>query len=170
MEYIQVPSCDAFRAQEIFKSYCETFPEDERRSEQQFRGLFKNPKVKVLSVLENLQNIGYLVTWELTNFVFVEHFEIFSQFRSMKYGSEIIGDLYKNYSHIVLEAEPATQSADATRRIGFYERNGFGIIDEKYIQPCYDPQKRSLNLWLLANWKPEKTDWITEEIYDVVYC
>jgi len=170
MEYLQVPSFDDFRAQEIYRSYCETFPEDERRSEKQFRELFKNPKVKVLSVLENLQNIGYLVTWELTGFVFVEHFEIFSQYRSLKYGSQIISDLFKNYLHIVLEAEPANLGDDAKRRIAFYGRNGFGIIDENYVQPCYDPEKQALNLWLLANWQPEKTDWIKEEIYDVVYC
>ncbi len=120
--------------------------------------------------LEDLKNIGYLITWKLTNFVFIEHFEIFSEFRSLKYGSEIIGHLYKNYSHIVLEAEPADQDETAARRISFYERNGFMVIDENYVQPCYAPDKNSLSLWLLANWQPEKTDWIKEEIYDVVYC
>lgn len=170
MEYLQVSSPDDFRAEEIYKSYCETFPEDERRSEKQFRNLFTNPKARVLAVLDDLQNIGYLVSWELTNFVFIEHFEIYSQFRSQKYGSQIIADLYKNYSHIVLESEPEDQDEDARRRIAFYQKNGFLIIDETYVQPCYDPEKKPLNLWLLANWQPEKTDWIKEEIYDVVYC
>ncbi|WP_332023798.1 GNAT family N-acetyltransferase [Kaistella sp.] len=170
MEYLQITSFDDYRVQEIYKSYCETFPEDERRSEQQFRHLFSNPRVKVFSVLKDLKNIGYLISWELTNFVFIEHFEIFSEFRSLKYGSEIISHLYKNYSHIVLEAEPEDQDENAARRISFYEKNGFMVIDENYVQPCYDPEKNSLNLWLLANWQPEKTDWIKEEIYDVVYC
>ena len=109
MEYLQINSFDDYRVAEIYKSYCETFPEDERRSEQQFRHLFSNPRVKVFSVLKDLKNIGYLISWELTNFVFIEHFEIFSEFRSLKYGSEIISHLYKNYSHIVLEAEPEDQ-------------------------------------------------------------
>ena len=170
MEYLQVSSSDDFRAEEIYKSYCETFPKDERRGEKQFRHLFTNPKVRVFSVLDELQNIGYLVSWELTNFVFIEHFEIFSEFRSQKYGSQIIADLYKNYSHIVLEAEPENLDEDAKRRIDFYQTNGFLIIDETYVQPSYDPEKKSVNLWLLANWQPEKTDWIKEEIYDVVYC
>ncbi len=170
MEYLHITSFDDYRVEEIYKSYCETFPEDERRSEQQFRQLFSHPRVKVFSVLEDLKNIGYLITWELTNFVFIEHFEIFSEFRSLKYGSEIIGHLYKNYSHIVLEAEPANQDETAARRLSFYERNGFMVIDENYVQPCYAPDKNSLSLWLLANWQPEKTDWIKEEIYDVVYC
>ena len=77
MEYLQVHSFDDFRAQQIFQSYCETFPEDERRSEKQFQSLFSNPNVKVFSVLKDLKNIGYLIIWELSNSVFVEHFEIF---------------------------------------------------------------------------------------------
>ena len=74
MEYLQINSFDDYRVEEIYKSYCETFPEDERRSEQQFRHLFSNPRVKVFSVLKDLKNIGYLISWELTNFVFIEPF------------------------------------------------------------------------------------------------
>lgn len=169
MEYLQVTTFEDFRAHEIYESYCATFPEDERRNEDQFRTLFSNPKVKIFSVLHELKNIGYIISWELTNFVFIEHFEIFSEFRSMKFGSEIIAHLYKNHSHIVLESERANLDETAKRRIAFYEKNGFAIIDETYMQPAYDAGKKSLNLWLLANWKPEKTDWIKEEIYDVVY-
>ena len=142
MEYLQIPSFDDYRVQEIYQSYCETFPEDERRSEQQFRSLFSNPRVKVFSVLEELKNIGYMISWELTNFVFIENFEIFSEFRSLKYGSEIINDLYRNYSHIVLEAEPENLDENAGRRIDFYQKNGFVVIDENYVQPCYSPEKK----------------------------
>lgn len=170
MEYLQVSAADDFRAEHIYKSYCSTFPEDERRSEDQFRQLFKNPKVKVLAILNELDNIGYLVLWELTDFVFIEHFEIFSEFRSLKYGSEMLAHLFRTYSHIVLEAEPEHLNDDAVRRIAFYSKNGFSVIDENYVQPCYEEGKNSLQLLLLANWAPEKTDWIKEEIYDVVYC
>ncbi len=169
MEYLQVATADDFRAEHIYNSYCSTFPIDERRSEPQYRLLFSNPKVKVLTILNGLDNIGYMIVWELTDFVFIEHFEIFSEFRSLKYGSEIIAHLFKNYSHIVLEAEPEQQDNDAIRRISFYRNNGFSVIDENYIQPCYEYGKNTLNLWLMANWQPEKTDWIKEEIYDVVY-
>ena len=99
----------------------------------------------------------------------MEHFEIFSEYRSLKYGSEIIADLFRDYSYIILEAEPETLNSDAQRRIDFYKRNGFKIIDEQYIQPSYGEGKSPLKLWLLANWQPEKIDWIKEEIYDIVY-
>ncbi|MEC5157656.1 GNAT family N-acetyltransferase [Chryseobacterium sp. MP_3.2] len=170
MEYLHVTSFDDFRAQEIYKSYTETFPPDERRNENQFRQLFSKQKVKVLTVLHELENIGYLICWQMTDFIFLEHFEIFSEFRSKKYGQTIISDLFKDYTHIVLETEPAAFSPEAKRRISFYEKTGFGVIDEHYVQPCYEDGKNSLDLWLMANWKPEKTDWIKEEIYDVAYC
>ncbi len=170
MEYLQIPTYDDYRAVEIYASYCVTFPPDERRSEQQFSKLFSNPCVKVCSILHELKNIGYIISWELTGFVFIEHFEIFSDFRSLKYGSDVISHLFKSYTHIVLEAEPENLDENARRRIEFYRRNGFEVIDENYEQPCYEPSKSALKLWLLANWQPEKTDWIKEEIYDVVYC
>lgn len=170
MEFLQITSADDFRVKEIYDSYCATFPADERRNEKQFRGLFNCTKMKMISVLHDLQNIGYLITWELSGFVFVEHFEIFSEFRSRKYGSDIIQHLFKTYSHIVLEVEPENTSEDAKRRISFYKKNSFAVIDETYVQPPYEEGKNALQLWLLANWKPENTDSVKEEIYDVVYC
>ncbi len=170
MEYLEITNPDDFRAVAIYKSYCTTFPEDERRSEKQFRALFPHQKVRVLAVLHELENIGYLICWELSDFVFIEHFEIFPEFRGKKYGSQIVADLFKKYSRIILEVEPADLNEDATRRIYFYGENGFSVVDETYMQPAYSPEKEQLKLWLLANWQPEKTDWIKEEIYDVVYC
>lgn len=170
MEYLQITTHEDYRVADIYKSYCETFPPDERRGEAQFEDLFSHQKVKVFSVLKDLEAVGYLVLWELTNFVFVEHFEIFSPFRSLKYGSEILRDLYRDYSHIVLEVEPEGTSEDAHRRVEFYRKNGFTIIDENYQQPCYTPDKNPLPLWLMANWQPEQPLHVKEEIYDVVYC
>lgn len=169
MEYLPIPSYDDFRVPPIYQSYTSSFPEDERRSETQFRELFHHPIVKVYSVQDQANNIGYLIIWELSGFVFVEHFEVFQPFRSKKYGSVIIGHLFKNHPKIVLEAEPEQHDELAKRRIGFYQRNGFGVIDTQYIQPPYGAGKNPLNLWLLATWNPENITKIKEEIYDVVY-
>ena len=104
MEFIQITSLDDFRSKEIYSSYITSFPEDERRSPEQFSQLFNNEKVKVFSVLNDRKYIGYLIAWELTEFVFIEHFEIFSEFRSQKFGSEVIQKLFRDYSKIILEA------------------------------------------------------------------
>ncbi|MEG0584634.1 MAG: hypothetical protein RR476_08700, partial [Cetobacterium sp.] len=48
---------DDYRVQQIFHSYSTTFPEDERREWSQFIKLFEHPNVKVISVLNNTENM-----------------------------------------------------------------------------------------------------------------
>ncbi len=169
MEFLQITSPDDYRVQQIFHSYSTTFPEDERREWSQFIKLFEHSNVKVISVLNDTENIGYLIIWELTNYVFVEHFEVFSEFRNLKLGSHITDYLFKNYPRIILEIEPEHLNEDAKRRFSFYQRNNFNLIDETYVQPSYGEGKKSLNLWLLANYIPENLEEVKEEIYDIVY-
>lgn len=169
MEFLQITSPEDYRIKQIFESYSSTFPEDERRDWDKFVRLFVHPKVKILSVLNNTQNIGYLIIWELSNYVFVEHFEVFSEFRNQKLGSHITNYLFKNYPRIILEIEPENLNEDSKRRFSFYQRNGFNLIDDLYIQPSYGEGKKSLQLWLLANYHPENVKELKDEIYDIVY-
>lgn len=169
MEFLQITSPDDYRVQEIFDSYCKTFPVDERRDWKKLSALFTNPGVKIISVLHESKNIGYLIIWELSQFVFVEHFEVFEEFRSQKLGSHITNYLFENYPRIILEIEHGHLSDDAKRRYSFYQRNGFHLIDEMYVQPSYGEGKKPLNLWLLANYSPENLEQVKDEIYDIVY-
>lgn len=169
MEFLQITSPDDYRIQEIFNSYSTTFPEDERRDRDKFIALFNHPKVKVISVLHEAKNIGYLIIWELSNYTFVEHFEVFEEFRSQKLGSHITGYLFENYPRIILEIEPEHLNDDAKRRYSFYQKNSFKLIDELYVQPSYGKNKNPLDLWLLANYSPENLEEIKDEIYDIVY-
>ncbi|ROI03556.1 MULTISPECIES: GNAT family N-acetyltransferase [unclassified Chryseobacterium] len=169
MEFSPITSAEDHRVPEIYASYISTFPIDEQRDKEQFLTLFSNPKAKIMSVLHESQTVGYLILWELSSFVFVEHFEVFEAFRSKKLGSHIMGHLLDNYSSIILEIEPANLSEDAERRYSFYQRNNFSLIDTTYIQPSYGEGKKSLNLWLLANYSPENVEEIKNEICNTVY-
>lgn len=169
MEFLPIATAEDYRIQEIYASYSGTFPEDERRDWKQFTALFSNPQVKVISVLHESHSIGYLIIWELSSYVFVEHFEVFEAFRSQKLGSHITGYLFKNHPRIILEIEPGHLDDDAKRRYSFYQKNGFTLIDEMYIQPSYGEGKKPLDLWLLANYIPEDLKRVKDEIYDVVY-
>ncbi len=168
MEFL-VSTADDFRLEEIYRSYASTFSEDERRSEWQFRQLFQHPAAKVISLLHDATFVGYLILWELTECVFVEHFEIFPEFQNRQHGTTVFKHLYQKYSKIILESEPETLDEDAKRRIRFYTKNGLQIIDRNYLQPAYDQQKNSVSLWLLGNFQPENPLLLKEEIYDVVY-
>lgn len=169
MEFLQITSPDDYRVQEIYNSYCKTFPEDERRDWEKLITLFSNPKAKIISVLHDSKNIGYLILWELSNYTFVEHFEVFEEFRSQKLGSHITKYLFENYPRIILEIEPEHLNENAARRYAFYQRNGFRLIDEMYVQPSYGKGKKPLDLWLLSNYTPENVIEIKDEIYDIVY-
>ena len=169
MEFLPITSAEDYRVRNIYTSYSSTFPTDEQRDWKQFTALFSNPHVKVISVLHESRAIGYLIIWELSSYVFVEHFEVFEAFRSQKLGSHITGYLFENYPRIILEIEPDHLGDDAKRRYSFYLKNGFTLIDEMYVQPSYGEGKKSLDLWLLANYTPEDLKRVKDEIYDVVY-
>ncbi|WP_419868900.1 GNAT family N-acetyltransferase [Chryseobacterium sp. CT-SW4] len=169
MEFLTITLSDDYLVQSIYHSYSNTFPESERRNYDQFIKLFSHPNVKVIAVLNESQAIGYLILWELSNYIFVEHFEVFEAFRSQKLGSHITGYLFKNYPRIVLEIEPEHLGEDAKRRYSFYQKNGFHLIDEMYVQPSYGEGKKTLDLWLLANYTPENLKETKDEIYDIVY-
>lgn len=169
MEFLQITSSEDYRVEEIYNAYCSTFPEDERRDWDKLSTLFSHPKVKIISVLHESENIGYLILWELSNYTFVEHFEVFEKFRSQKLGSHITKYLFDNYPRIILEIEPEHSSEDAARRYSFYQKNGFRLIDEMYVQPSYGKGKKPLDLWLLSNYTPENLKEIKDEIYDIVY-
>lgn len=169
MEFLQITSPDDYRIQEIYDSYASSFPEDERRDWCKFVRLFEHPQVKVISVLCETKNVGYLILWKLNSFIFVEHFEVFSQFRNQKFGSHITDYLFKNHPKIILEIEPQHLNENSQRRFSFYKKNGFHLIDEMYIQPSYGEGKKALPLWLLSNYHPENLNEVKDEIYDVVY-
>lgn len=169
MEFLQLSDFEDFSVKYIYRNYCKTFPENERRSIEQFQTLFENDKVKVFSILNESTFIGYLIIWQLEDFAFLEHFEVFEEFRNHKFGSEILNKLKENHTRIILETETVNYNEVAPRRIKFYQKNGFQEISNTYLQPSYGEGKTSLELLLFANFKPENLERITENIYEVVY-
>ncbi len=169
MEFIEIIYPTDARVQPILDSYEVSFPENERRDRTQFYKLFDNKNTNVISLVQENQNIGYLILWKLSDFVFVEHFEVFEAFRNKKYGSEILQGLAKVYSQLILEIEPAFLDELSNRRYGFYQRNGFQLLDENYIQPSYGKGKPDLSLWLLGNFNIEDVQKYKDEIYKIVY-
>ena len=170
MKFISIAKEDIGIQQTIFQSYTTSFPEDERRDNIQFLELFSHPAVKVFSIEVGADAIGYLITWMLNDVVFIEHFEVFEAFRNKKYGSQILQDFSKMFPRLVLESEPSDLNDLAARRIAFYQRNHFEIIDTDYLQPAYSTGKNSLHLFLLSNCKIDKTNDLVNEIHATVYA
>ena len=153
----------------IFAAYESTFPEDERRDESQFLALLDNPDSFIFSVKNDETHVGYVILWKLENCYYLEHFEVFEEFRNLKLGSQILAELKAKFGNIVLESEPSHLDEMAERRINFYLRNGFSIISEDYIQPSYGPGKSSMNLFLLSNFDVTEVQVIEKELHTKVY-
>ena len=153
----------------LYSAYEKTFPADERRDEEQFITLIEKPDCYIFGVNFEEKLVGYLILWELETCYFLEHFEVFEEFRNLKLGEKILTELKVKMNRIVLESEPRNLDEMAARRIGFYERNGFSVIDENYLQPSYGEGKNALHLFLLSNFEVENTSQIVAEIYAKVY-
>ncbi len=153
----------------IFNTYASTFPENERRDEAQFLELAENPNCYIYNIKKEENAIGYCIIWQLESCYFLEHFEVFEAFRNQKYGSEIVEILKEKFEKLVLETEPEHLSEIAKRRISFYQRNGFEIIEKKYLQPSYGEGKPKALLYLMSNFLPENLQILVEEIYLQVY-
>lgn len=169
MEFLRVKEADVSWVEKIYQNYSTSFPEDERRDEDQFHQLFANPKVQVLVAVDGLLEIGYLILWKLSDCTYLEHFEVFKELRNRGLGSQILHALQKEYPKIILESEPDFQDSIAARRIQFYKRNGFHIVEENYIQPPYGQGKRALNLFLMSNFKVQDKKQCIAELHNVVY-
>lgn len=153
----------------IFNYYKKTFPENERRNKEQFLDLAENPDAFVFLIKNEDETIGYCVIWELSNFYFLEHFEVFEEFRNQKFGEKILESLQEKFEKLILETEPDSLSEIAKRRLQFYERNGFEIIEKNYLQPSYGEGKSSVHLCLMANFETENLEKLVKEIYEKVY-
>ncbi len=169
MKFLPVHSFENPSAQKIYRAYTTTFPADERRNDEQFKALFEHPNAFVNSILWREAEVGYLVLWKLSESIFVEHFEVFEEFRNQKLGSVVVKTLIEEHSNIILESEPSYLSDIAERRIGFYQKNSLSIINESYIQPSYEEGKNPLELFLMASWLPEDIQAVEQEIHRTVY-
>ena len=94
---------------------------------------------------------------------------MFESFRGKSLGSRIINELIKKHNKIILETEPSTLSDIAKRRVNFYQRNHFEILDKNYIQPSYGIGKNPINLWLMGTFIPKNLEKYIHEIHKIVY-
>ena len=67
-----------------------------------------------------------------------------------------------------LGREPTTDEM-TTRRVNYYRRNGYEILDKTYMQPSYDEDIEVGNLWIMGNRKSDRLQEFIERIKQVAY-
>ena len=156
--------------------YEHAFPVDERRNLPQQKNIFKKNEYALFAIAQNNQFIGFLSCWNLGKFIFIEHFAVREELRGRGLGTKImnafIQDQKQKRKEIVLETEPPNANAAAKRGVRFYERLGFKICLENYIQPAYDANKKPVPLYLMRFEKEiskKEFEQIKKILYEIVY-
>ena len=158
--------------EEAWKIYEEAFPEDERRSLSQQMDLLENPLYNFICIHDEGELAGFIAWWELSGFVFIDHFAIDGNQRGKGLGGKFLRDfLSEKGTHAVLEVEKPS-SPEAKKRIAFYERLGFHLNEYDYLQPPFSNGKNPVPLLLMSHpsgLDPDGFEKIKSELYSKVY-
>lgn len=131
--------------------YTQAFPPEERRPLDTLTAVIENNEELFFSaVFDDDQLAGLVVYWVLPNLIFLEHLAIFSEMRNRKIGQQVLTFLAENYDVRILEVEPICDEM-TERRVNYYRRNGYEILDDNYFQPPYSDQGKQLPLWIMGS-------------------
>lgn len=138
-------------AKEIYTS---SFPLDERRDFDLVLDMVGKEGFDfyvIKSSLEDEKPIGIISLWKFEDFVYIEHFAIDKSLRQKGYGSVVIKEILSKYSQpFIIEVEPPT-NVEALKRINFYKKLNFSLLDFNYLQPAYSPTQNPLQMNLMTN-------------------
>lgn len=156
----------------IFEIMEYSFPACERRDfNEQFSEFQRIPfRSMVLEDSENpLKILGFMNYWELSGFVYLEHFAVAREFRRHGIGRQLMKHLRETHDiPVVLEVEPPEMSDYAVRRIKFYENLGFFTNDYEYYQPPYRADEAPVRLILMSSGAPLSSEEFVR-MRDVIY-
>ena len=158
----------------IFDLMEASFPFDEYRTYDEQKALLDNPfyQVFVLKDSDNNSIKAFIAIWEFEDFAFIEHFAVNPQYRNGGIGAKILNKLVDLIGKtICLEVEPPEDEL-ASRRIGFYQRNGFFLNHYPYMQPSISKGKNMISLLIMTSEKPvskEEFESYKKVLYKIVY-
>lgn len=150
--------------------YVEAFPPEERREWDDmpvnddafaFYALIDNGRDSIFEIVDNLDKswckpdlfncpecvVGLVTVWHFDAFRYIEHLAVSPSQRGRGIGAGVLSALE---GPLLLEVEPEETGEIACRRIAFYQRNGFHLLDADYVQPPYSPGLPEVPLKLMA--------------------
>lgn len=134
----------------IKELYHSAFPEKERREFSDLEKLLSEDVCFIYSInTENSGYAGFCICWDLGVFAFVENFAVNPELRGLGIGEKTLSLLKTTHKKtILLETEPPVDET-TTRRVHFYQRNGFRMLHRFYVQPSYGIHKPEVELKLM---------------------
>lgn len=148
---------------EIYRIMQASFSDDEYRPYDEQLALFEEPEYRIYYM-----PAGFLAVWEFESFIYIEHFAVDPALRNSGTGSAMLQELVKQYQKpICLEVE-LPEDELTSRRIGFYERNGFVFNEYPYIQPPISKGKSPVPLRIMT-YKSEITREEFQKMKEILY-
>ena len=161
---------------EALDLYVEAFPLCERRDNDEWLACLDESNGKpftLFGIFKESSFMGFFTCWELDGFVYGEHFAVNSKARGNGIGAQTVKALKSHYAPLPFILEVETPEGEmAVRRIGFYQRQGFHLNDEKYLQPPYRESEDWFELKLMSTdpkYLTENFEHVRNEIYQKVY-
>lgn len=149
--------------------YEAAFPKNERRDPEVARQMAaERPEMEFLAVCTQPEGAfaGLVVLWRFPGFTYLEHLAVDPSLRNEGVGRWILNWVGRTIPGFqLLEVEPAGTTPMAERRIAYYERNGYRVIDQDYMQFPYHEGDAPLPLWLMG-----KGDCTPDELQERVAC
>ncbi|MDR2413780.1 MAG: GNAT family N-acetyltransferase [Odoribacteraceae bacterium] len=161
--------------------YEEAFPPAERRDAGQLaRVILARERMHFLAVLEGTGDetgnggdladpVGLLVYWDFREFYYLEHVAVRASCRGRSIGTRVLETVARQLPGTrLLEIEPPSDETRA-RRVAWYERNGYRVLDKAYTQPPYDGRGPGCPLWIMGNERPAHLPAFLERVKREVY-
>lgn len=157
---------------EIFPLLENAFPVTELREKERQKAMLSEECYRLYGVRKDGVFAAVFATWELEDFLYIEHFAVKEEYRNSGYGGKLLDTLLEEKGRsMVLEVEEPEDEL-TRRRISFYERHGLVYNDYPYLQPPMSKGQGMLPLKLMT--KPSAIDEKTYQrykklIYRIVY-
>ena len=120
---------------EIFPLLEAAFPVTELRIKEDQRSLLQEEKYVLYGVRKDGKFAAVFATWEIDDFLYIEHFAVKEECRNDGYGGMLLEKLLEEKGKpMVLEVE-VPEDELTCRRVGFYERHGLVYNEYPYLQP-----------------------------------
>ncbi len=155
--------------EEILRLYESAFPKNERRDPEVARQMAaQRPEMEFgrVRAVPGGALAGLVVLWRFGDFTYLEHLAVEASLRGGGTGRWILDWLNRTTcGFCLLEVEPEGATPMAARRIAYYRRNGYEILDRDYLQFPYREGDAPLPLWLMG-----KGDCTPEQLRERVAC
>lgn len=150
--------------------YQEVFPESERfRDDQILLNLIdNNQSLHFKAIYEDDELAGLFMYWTLEKLHYIHFLAVYPEMRNRKIGKKVLDWIAENFKQPVFLEADDPEDEISTRRIHFYERNGYQVL-AKNPEILYEARERSCKLWLMGNTPVEYLDDYIRTIRDVIY-